>query len=155
MTLYSPETERQLQLVKERLAIDESQSWGAIAGNAVVTLGPAKLWFLALLVTIGFVLCIRRSWSTRYRIVWSLCAVVPVLAMTLFQLRTVAFVALRPIEIYEGPSKVFASGRALTAGARVLGTIENQWVKVSDGNGQFSWLAREQVALNAGWLWGQ
>ncbi len=157
LTLYSDATEQQLQVVLTKLSVDTPMSAMAIGPRltqALVFLGPMKIWFLALLVALGLFLSIKKAWSKKLqRNVLGLAAI-PLVVVAWFHLSTVAFVALKPIEMYEGPSKVFAGGRLLPAGARILGWHEGDWIKIHDEAGEPAWLSKNNVALKMGVLWG-
>jgi len=157
LTLYSDATEHQLRIVNDTLAVDtptSAMSLGPHITNTLVYLGPMKLWFLAILISLGFLLSIKKTLSKKLRLAFIACACVSLVCVGWFHLSSVAFVALKPIEMYEGPSRVFAGGRALPAGAKVLGWSDGDWIKIHDENAQTIWLSRSEVVMKAGWLWG-
>lgn|GEM_PF-5988418 len=157
LTLYSDATEHQLRSVNQALAVDTPSSTleiGPHLANTLVYLGPMKLWFLAILVALVFLFSIKKTLSKKLRIGFLILGLVPLITTAWFHLSSVAFVALKPIEMYEGPSRVFAGGRALPAGAKVLGWSDGDWIKIYDENAQTIWLSRSEVVMKAGWLWG-
>lgn len=156
LTLYSDATEHQLQSVREKLSVDTPVSAMAIGPRltqGIVFLGPMKIWFLAILVALGFFLSIKKTWSKKRQLSVLALAFLPLIVVAWFHLSTVAVVALKPIGMHEGPSRVFAGGRLLPAGVRVLGWKDGEWIKIYDEAGEPAWLSRNEVVLKAGMLW--
>ncbi len=157
LTLYSDATEHQLRGVVAELAVDtpsSSMTLGPHFTNALVYLGPMKLWFVAVTLALIFLFSIKKTVSKKIRSTFLALGLIPLVLVGWFHLSSVAFVALKPIEMHEGPSRVFAGGRSLPAGARVLGWVDGDWIKIHDESAQTVWLSRSEVVLKAGWLWG-
>lgn len=157
LTLYSDATEHQLQRVLTKLSVDtplSAMALGPRLTQGLVFLGPMKLWFIALLLTFGLILSIKKAWSKNFQRRMLVLAVIPPLIVGWFHWNTIAFVALKPIELYEGPSKIFAGGRLLPAGVRILGWDEGAWIKIHDEAGEPAWLSKNDLALKLGILWG-
>ncbi len=156
LTLYSEATEQQLAIVTKQLQVEEpsSLSLGPRLLNEVILLGPMKLWIIALVSLIAAVLLLKKQWHAK----WKLCALcvgaLPALVVFYLQLTTVGFVTLKPIQIYEGPSRLFATGHALPVGAKLVGRIEDNWIKIYSQDSQVFWLQISDVTSNAGQLWG-
>lgn len=156
-TLYSAATEHQLNGVLTKLSVDtplSAMALGPRLTQGLVFLGPMKIWFLAILLTVGLCLGIKKAWSKKMQRLVLALALVPLALVAWFQFRTVAFVALKPLAIYEGPSKVFSGGRILPAGVRVLGWHDGDWIRIYDEAGEPAWVSNNDVALSVGVLWG-
>lgn len=156
LTLYSEATEQQLVIVNKQLQIEETlgSSLGPRVLNEIVMLGPMKLWIIAIISLIAAFLLIKREWQTQWKFFSLLLGVLPAAAVIYFQATTVGFVTLKPIQVYEGPSKLFATGQTLPVGARVVGKVEDKWLKVYSQNSQVFWLQISEVTSKTGQLWG-
>lgn len=154
-TIYSSATAHQLELMNEVLPPEGSnESWYDHVNSALINLGPTKVWLLALMLILPFVWLIKASELSRKMITVTLgLCTFPLWFALWFQLSTSAFVLQTPQNVYDGPSKIFQSGKVLPAGLRVMARESNDWWFIIFPPAGVGWLPKHE-ALRSGELWG-
>ena len=153
-TLYSLATQEKLTVVEEKLSAQElNDSWTDYANGALAYLGPMKLWLLVLILVLPFVWMFRLQVSKRFMIVTCSLIALPLVFVAWFQFSSASFVALAPQELYDGPSKIFRTGRSLAAGTKVLVREREGWWFVVYPPSAQGWVVKGD-ARSVGALWG-
>ncbi|MBY0517744.1 MAG: hypothetical protein K2P81_12610 [Bacteriovoracaceae bacterium] len=155
LTLYSDATEKQLDQVREKLSIQSNSSLKANIVDMAISLGPIKLWCVNLLFIATLLLLIKKTWGPK-KIAFTLFSILaPCLALIYIQTQTIAAISFETMNVFEGPSEIFATGRTLQPGLRFLGWKDDNWIKVYDENSQLLWISQEEMKNKAGLLWGE
>lgn len=153
-TLFSRRTSHQLSLVEEK--IDRPTPPEKLVDHlnlGLLYLGPLKLWFLALLIVLPIVWLIKVQAPRLVLGLYGLLGLIPVGLALWFQMETGALVALKPIELYDGPSKIFLSGRNIAPGTKVLVREREGWWYVVSPSSASGWIPSTPDLRN-GQLWG-
>jgi hypothetical protein len=78
---------------------------------------------------------------------------VPMVSVTWLQLNITAFVALRPVPVFDGPSQVFNTDRVAEAGKKLLINWKGDWGEVVYPASSRGWVKKSSSQQMAR-LWG-
>jgi len=146
---------KELGKVREKLAIDEAvpQNLNERGQALLAQLGPAKVWFLCLIILLPVFAGLKARWGWRGWCGLLLAALIPIAFATWFQTRSAGLIVLTTAPLYDGPSPIFRSERAAPVGAKLLVFPEGDWARVTYPPDATGWVRRSDVATAAN-LWG-
>ena len=153
LTLYSSETEMQLQSVVETLGFSSSESDSTHPSQWLIYLGPIKIWVIAILMTVGILSFLKKNFTIWVNIIISICSLLPLLGVYFFFKATIAFVSLEEIPVYNGASQLYASGQLLPVGSRLVGLPKGEWTSLRSLSGQEIWIRGKDLEGKIGVLW--
>ena len=153
-TIYSSSARRNIELIETKLPDGvQKNSWQDYGNSLLLNLGPLKLWILVLILILPLVWLIKKQLSRNFQIFTGVLILAPFLFAVWFQVSTGAFVALKEIELYDGPSQIFRTGRLINPGMKVLVREQDDWWYVVYPPAATGWVSKAQ-AKTAGELWG-
>lgn len=144
-----------LEQTREKLALEEGapQDFKERGHALLAQLGPAKVWFLCLLLLLPVVTGLKARWRWRGWVGLLLAAVFPLAFASWFQTRSASMVVLTAAPLHDGPSPIFRSDRAVPVGAKLVVFPEGDWARVTYPSEATGWVRRSDVSTAAN-LWG-
>jgi hypothetical protein len=82
-----------------------------------------------------------------------LLAFTPVAGAIVYFQSTTAFVTIDPVPLYSGASQIYASGKFVPLGARLIGIPKGEWTAVHTITGDTLWLKTEDIRKQSRFLW--
>lgn len=152
LSVYSSATLDELALVEEKLGVTETSADPSI-GELVTSLGPYKLSGLCVLLSLMGLAFLHKKLSLLHKFVTLVIAFIPLLCGLYFFHSTVAFVTIRPVELYSGASQLYASGKTVPEGVRLVGVVKGDWIAVHSQSGDVFWLKAQDVKGQSLFLW--
>lgn len=152
-SIYSRETHKELAEVIETIESKTYSSNSFHPSEWIVSLGPFKIWILALIFSVVIIAFLKRSYSLWLNLLIAIFSLLPLIATFLFFEKTIAFVNLKPVPIYNGAAVLFASGQYLPEGSRLIGVPKNEWISLRSSRGELLWVRKKDLDGEIGVLW--
>jgi hypothetical protein len=151
--IYASETEQQITELYQQLP-SSPLSGQESALNGIIALGPEKLYWVGLILSLGMLFFVSRKLKMWMNGLLVFLAAMPLIVIWLFLENSFVFIAKSPIEIYSGPSVIFKTGQEIPIASRVMGKTEDDWLKLYGSGGEVFWVKTRDAKKSVLWLWG-
>ncbi len=153
LSLYSSRTMEEINVVEEKLGFNQSSSDFFRLGELGASLGPYKVGGLCVILSAFLLAFLQKKLTLLQKTGILLLAFTPVAGAILYFQSTTAFVTIDPVPLYSGASQIYASGKFVPLGARLIGIPKGEWTAVHTSTGDTLWLKTEDVRKQSRFLW--
>ncbi len=152
-TLYSSQTINELDVVVEKLGFAESSHDSFYPAEWLVSLGPMKVWGCGIILSVLIISFLQKKLSLIQKSLTISLSLIPLIATYLYFDLTVGFVTIDNLPIYGGASQVYATGKFVPAGSRLVGVPKGDWISLRSQSGDQFWSKSEDLKNQCMLLW--
>ncbi len=152
-TLYSVNTENELDSILEKLAINQSSTNGLNPAEWTASLGPYKVGAVCVLLSALALVFLKKKSSALQKSVVFIFSFLPLMIGYAYFQSTIAFVAIDQIPIYTGASQIYANGQFVSVGSRLIGQVKGDWIALRSQAGDVLWVKAADLKNQAMILW--
>lgn len=153
LSLYSARTVEELTVVEEKLGFNQSSFDLFRLGELGASLGPYKTGGLCVILSALVLAFLQKKLTLLQKVGVLLLAFTPVAGAFLYFQSTMAFVTINQVPLYSGASQMYASGKYVPVGARLIGIPKGDWTAVHTATGDTVWLKTENIRMQSRFLW--